>query len=638
MENTMISAANRQRVFYCLLLCLSVSTPATAELMQRIQAGIEGVARGMDYIGHRTGELLGPGLPLSEEAEAAFTFERTIEEQYPSGASPIVALSNEFGEVRVGVWNERLIRISAVITVGTDTEAGAEQIAQLIEARVSHSEDYLECRTLLPEIKGRNVSITVDYSVQVPRDAALIVDNFFGDVSLAGIGGMVVADVQYGGLDLQNIQGAARVRVQGEFPVHVHGLHQGGVFKLQSAQATFSDVHGALDISHFRGLVTVREPGPDVRISLSSDSGRAHIVLPPDASPDFTATVLYGRLESDLDVTRTLRGRQLLARHPNTESSQHISVHAAFSEVIVAVEGSVPETGARAGVEHKAFNDTHRDTIAIEAGDALQVTAISGNIQVEGADTDHILIEATRIVWTPSAASAMDALDALDLAVEREDGLIHLKTSVTQEDMTVFDCDAYRIDLRIQCPREVPVTIHAQEGITTVDGIGAGVSIVQHKGEVSLEHVKGLATINNAGGSIVARDCSGPVEASVRYGSVTLESIYGDIRVSATEGRTYVDAPHGDVSIRHRSGDVRILSIEPIQGNFDILVEDGNLSAFIAQESDAAINVKASHGKVQSTLPLSGAIARDLQEFFGRMNEETYTVRLETVNGDIFLN
>ncbi len=231
----------------------------------------------------------------------------------------------------------------------------------------------------------------------------------------------------------------------------------------------------------------------------------------------------------------------------------------------------------------------------------------------------------------------MDALDALVLAVSREDGQIRIRT-YTNQDMSVFDCEAYRVDLHIQCPREIPVALSAREGVTVIDGLGAGLEVAQYKGDVSFEHIKGPVIVNNANGAVTARDCSGPIETSVRYGAVTLEKIYGDVRVSATEGRTYIDAPHGNVNVRHRSGDVRLLCIEPIQGDLDILVEDGNLNVFIAPESDAAINVKSVQGRIQSSLPMSGAIARDLQEFFGRLNEETYTVRLETVNGDIFLN
>ncbi len=631
----MSNSANKARVFCCVALCLAVCGIARAEIIQRIQAGIEGVARGMDYVGQRAGELLGPGLPLAEQPAAAFSHERIIETQYPTSSSPVVALSNEFGEVRVGVWNERLVKITAVVIAGADTESGAEQVAQLIDVRVSHGEDYLECRTVLPEIKDNRVSITVNYAVSIPRDAGLIVDNFFGDVYLADIGGMVVADVQYGGLEMARLQGVARARIQGDFPVRIHGLRQGGMFKLQGAQAEFTDVHGEVDISHFRGLVTIRQPGEKSHINLNSDSGRAHIVLPPDANPDFSATVLYGRLESDLDVTRTLRGQQLTARHPNTESEQRITVQAAFSEVLVAVEGHASDASAR--VSGEPFNDTRVESIAVMEGDALEIESMPGNVRIEGADVEEIVVEATRVVWTPSPSSAMDALDALVLEATRTDGNIRIQTNTIQ-DMSVFDCEAYRVDLHIQCPREIPVAISAREGVTVIDGLGAGITVAQHKGDVSLEHVKGPVVVNNANGAVVARECSGPFDANIRYGSVTLEKIYGDVRVSATEGRAYIDAPHGNVNVRHRSGDVRLLCIEPIQGDLDILVEDGNLNVFIAPESDAAINVKSVQGRIQSSLPMSGAIARDLQEFFGRLNDETHTVRLETVNGDIFLN
>ena len=96
---------------------------------------------------------------------------------------------------------------------------------------------------------------------------------------------------------------------------------------------------------------------------------------------------------------------------------------------------------------------------------AARINAIQGNIDIEGVDTDELFVEATRVAWTPSAASALDALDALGLSVITENGTITIQTQTTQ-DMAIFDCYSYRVDLKIRYPREIPLEINAQEGIT----------------------------------------------------------------------------------------------------------------------------------------------------------------------------
>ena len=184
----------------------------------------------------------------------------------------------------------------------------------------------------------------------------------------------------------------------------------------------------------------------------------------------------------------------------------------------------------------------------------------------------------------------------------------------------------------------MPLKIQAAEGITTILGVGAGGSIEQGKGEVVIENAGGSFIVKNNSGAVSLKNCRGPVDITTRYGATTLEQVQGDIRVDAEEGRTHIDAPGGGVYIRNRRGDVRLLSLEPIKGNYDILVEEGGLNAFIDPGSNASVTIKTVGGRVQSALPLSGSIQQDVQEFFGRINEGKLTVRLESKNGDVLLN
>ena len=631
-------AARCFRFLFGMSLCLLMGTGARAEIIQRIQTGIEDLARGMDYVGQRTGEMLGPGMSLSQGSSTAFIAQRTFDEQFSIGPAPMLLLSNEFGEIRVSAWNERLIRINATIVVGADTTTAAEQVAELIEVRTTQGMDYLECRTRLPEIKGGSqISMVVNYQVMVPRDAGLVVDNFFGDVHVSGLGGSLVADVQYGGLELWQLSGPVRARVLGDFQVNAAGLKQGGDFKLQSASATFSDFQGELSVQHFRGSVTFQRPAPQSALHLTSDSGRAHIILPPNTNPDLSATLSYGKLESALDVVRVLRGQQLLARHPNIDADQRIVINAAFSDIIISVEGKASERATPVSDAFKAFTDVLSEQIPLSEDNTMVITAMPGNIHIQGMDEDYVALSATRVVWTPSAAAGMDALEALHVETARSPGGIALTTTATQ-DMAAFGCEAYRVDLHIQAPRTLPITIYAAEGITTIESIGAGATIEQEKGEVIIEHAAGPLRVTNNSGSVTLKSSSGPVDVNTRYGATTIEQVTGDIRVQSQEGRTYIDAPGGGVYIRNKRGDVRLLSLEPIKGDYDILVEDGNLNAFVDPASDAAITIKTVGGRVQSALPLSGSIERDTQEFFGRINEGAFTVRLESQNGNVLLN
>ncbi|HOH42142.1 MAG TPA: hypothetical protein PLZ53_03430, partial [Candidatus Hydrogenedentes bacterium] len=401
------------RILLSLLLpgLLLTASPSSAQLIQHLQSGIEEVARGMDYVGRRAGTLFSGTEGKNTANDTLPSVAREVEEHYPATPASTLFLANEFGDIRIRCWDERLIQIKAVIQVSAPTEDLAEQVSSLIELRVEQEGDYWECRTSLPELRsGDAVAMSVHYEAAIPKDATLTINNYFGDVYVNDLGGALTAEIQYGALHLSHIQGLVRARIQGEFPVRANYLNQGGTFIMTGTDAEFSNFQGNLDITQFRGSVTVRHPGPESTVNLISENGRTEILLPPDANPDLTATVAHGRFESELDVTRVVRGKQLLARHLNAEAKQRFMVNASFSDVLVGIEGGMSQTVSRMSADQKAFTDTTTTLIPFESGNTMVIDAMPGNIHIEGVDEDQLSVEMTRVAWTPSAAAAMDAL------------------------------------------------------------------------------------------------------------------------------------------------------------------------------------------------------------------------------------
>jgi len=142
-----IIAANRYvlaMIFFAILSCTS-----HAQIMQHIQDGIEGVAKGLDYVGDRAVKLIGPGLQLPKK-ESAAEFRRTFEEKYPVGKNPMVSLSNEFGSIRVNTWSESIISVSAEIVATGESNEAAEQLAGIVDIRISHGEDFSNVERYIP--------------------------------------------------------------------------------------------------------------------------------------------------------------------------------------------------------------------------------------------------------------------------------------------------------------------------------------------------------------------------------------------------------------------------------------------------------------------------------------------------------
>ena len=607
--------------------------------MDKIQAGLGDLAEGLEYVGKKAEDLIGPGMGIGEAQKADYTETRPFSERYPVGPTPAVSVSNEFGAIRVTTWDNRVVQVAAEIIAGAESADVAAEVCQGIDVNVSHNEDLVEIHTLFPDAR-RDMGVTsmeVNYTITIPRNASLITDNFFGDTMVRGVGGLVAIESQYGLVDLKDISGGVKARMHGEFPLKVAGLAHGGVFRLHGAEAEFSAISGELEVSSFGGKILLRDVAPEASVSVTSDSGPIHLVLPSGAEPDLSATVLYGGFDSDLPVTRSAQGNKLVARRPKADARQRIVLNASFADVRIereAKEGE-PKTGVIEGA--KPFNDVVSRTEAAPEGTSLTIDAIVGDLRVEGADTDQIQIKGTRIVWVPSASKAPAALEALELQVQRDANRVALTTVATAE-MADLACTSYRMDLIVACPRGIPVEIRAQSGLTAVAATDGPTTVNQVSGAISAEHTKGPLTLSNQNGDITASQCSGPVDVTARYGTVTLNYIFGELTVRCVQGRTVIETPRNAVTVRSNGGDVRILALEGVGGDYDVLVENGNLAVLTGPETDANLTLKTRNGRVHSAIPLNGSITRDAQEFHGRLKDGLHTIHLETQQGDIFLD
>ncbi len=628
-------------MMFMIFMNMVCAFPAQAQhgLINKIQSGLNDVAKGMDYVGRKAGDILGQGLGVGETKETPFNETRNFSETYPVGPTPIVSVSNQFGEIRVNTWDDRVVQVNAVITAGAESAEVAASLVQGVQVQSAHTGDLVEIRTQYPETKPEMgyVAMAVNYTVTIPKTASLVTDNFFGDTFAQNIGGLLAVEAQYGLVDISGITGNVKVRTHGEFPVKAKNLAQGGVFQLHNAQAEFSGISGELQVNNFRGSIVMGNLAPDAYIDAASDGGPIHLILPLDAQPDLTATVLYGAFHSDLPFSQLSQGHKLVARGANTESKQRILLSVTFGDLRIEAQAKEGESKPGAGPETKPFNDVISTAEPAPEGASLRIDATAGDIRIEGMDENEVRVTATRFVWVPLAAKAPPALEALQVKMQQSEGRLSL-TTATAADMKALECPAYRVDLVVQCPRSLPIEVYAQEGQTTLSGLGGALSVTQAAGGITAEHLLGEIKLSNQNGPVTTSDCSGAAEIMARYGTVTLTRNFAKVNAQCVQGRIIVESPQNDVFARNNGGDIRILAMDGIKGNFDVLVENGNLSMVMSPEADASLQVKTTNGAIHTSIPLTGGITRDTQEFNGHLKEGKYMLRLESNGGNIYLD
>jgi len=625
-----------------LLCCLLLAAPhalAQGPAMQRLQTLLEDVERAFTAVGKKAEQFIGPGLGLGEEKPAAYSTTVRFEDHYPVGPAPTVAISNEFGTIRVQTWDNRVVQVSAEIRAGADSEALAEEIAQGVQVSVAADQELVEVRSFLPEMRrdASMVSISVDYTITVPAAAHIVTDNAFGDTVIHGIHGLVAVEAQYGSLELENIRGRVKARMRGEFTLQAANLAQGGAFDLRGTQAEFSGISGALQVSNHRGSVLLRDLAPDAEVEVESVSGPIFLLLPAGATPELTASAQYGEVKSALPLTRSRQAHKAVARLAQADTRQRILLNTTFADVHVDTVVREGQQAPQPQGDH-LFSDPEVLEQTLSPEDSVVINATSGNIRVQGSDGDVLRIQATRLVWASQAGQAGPALRALEIHTQHTGAQFSVSTTAKQ-DMARLGAGVYSVDLLIECPRTLPLHIRAEKGSTVVMDYDGPVTVAQAVGDIRVENVRGDLDLATHNGDIAVTDCVGAVKTGARYGNVQLTRILGPVTSENLHSNTLVDGVRGDMHLRGSGGDVRIIALDGLAGGLDVFVNNGNVRMLLdPYKTDASLSVRTEQGEVHSAIALNGTIEANRRDYAGRLGSGEHRVRLETFEGDILLD
>ncbi|WP_430812214.1 MULTISPECIES: hypothetical protein [unclassified Carboxylicivirga] len=114
-------------------------------------------------------------------------------------------IANQHGNIFISAWDEDLVEVETLITLGTRNETAREEILEMISINQRNYSGILDYMTTFSEDFFSNYPFSIDYHVKMPARLNLIIDNSMGDVSIDSIMGVIKLTQSYGKLQLQDI-------------------------------------------------------------------------------------------------------------------------------------------------------------------------------------------------------------------------------------------------------------------------------------------------------------------------------------------------------------------------------------------------------------------------------------------------
>jgi DUF4097 and DUF4098 domain-containing protein YvlB len=232
-------------------------------------------------------------------------YEKTVSQEVACGTTNSLDVATQLGSIEITGTEGNECHLSVRIVARAPTEEEAQELAEQVEIRAESNGDALKVRADKPE-QLHNRSISISYTITVPRRMSVLCDSGYGSLSVTDLTGAVKGKTGSGSVRTENLGGP--VDLTTSYGSITCRRSAGATVLLQSSSGsiTAADLKGSAKIRTSYGSITCTGfSGAD--LDLKTSSGRIAL---SDASFDgCLADTSYGSV-----VGGNLQGRTLKLR------------------------------------------------------------------------------------------------------------------------------------------------------------------------------------------------------------------------------------------------------------------------------------------------------------------------------------
>jgi len=141
--------------------------------------------------------------------------EKKINRSFQVNPTVMLRVDNQFGRIHIETWDKNQIDVEVVIRADMRSESRSQEFIDRVEIEISESSSLISLKTEY----GRNMnsrngeSFSVDYTISMPVQNSLEVENKFGDIYLSDLTGDLDIDLKYGKMKGGKLTGKGNIEV-----------------------------------------------------------------------------------------------------------------------------------------------------------------------------------------------------------------------------------------------------------------------------------------------------------------------------------------------------------------------------------------------------------------------------------------
>lgn len=147
------------------------------------------------------------GIQFSLAGNPAAIETKIIDKSFTVNPNAELRINNKYGNINMTTWDKNTVEFHIEIKVdGANADRVKERIHS-ISVEFNANSNLVSAETIIKNIKNtNNINITIHYFVKLPKTNSVNLTNRYGNISLDALKGSSVINLDYGNLNLGNIQ------------------------------------------------------------------------------------------------------------------------------------------------------------------------------------------------------------------------------------------------------------------------------------------------------------------------------------------------------------------------------------------------------------------------------------------------
>ena len=189
------------------------------------------------------------------QLQASDEFTKKISKSFDVNKDATLSVKNKFGKVHCENWDKNAISIDVTITVTASNQEKANKYFDKIKIDITGSNSLVTAITSMEDNlfdKGNN-DLSIDYMIYIPKTINVELNNKFGDIILAEVGGSATINLGYGTIDAKKLLGSTN-KIDIEFSDGYIGYIKSANLDLKYSELKIDEINDMTAESKFSEL------------------------------------------------------------------------------------------------------------------------------------------------------------------------------------------------------------------------------------------------------------------------------------------------------------------------------------------------------------------------------------------------